>query len=113
MWRWVLGIFLILHGVTHAFWPSYGATASWLVGEAPSLSVVLWAAATLLFVATGLALILKLSWWRRLAVVAAVESLVLLGLFGQPGQVVGFAIDAGVLVALLWARWPSSRAVGA
>ena len=113
MWRWVFGLFLILHGVTHAFWPTYGPANSWVVGEARSLSTVLWAIAAALFAATGLALILHLPWWRPLAVVAAIESLVLLGLFWDRGLVVGLAINVAILVALLWLRWPAARTVGA
>jgi hypothetical protein len=112
MWRWTLGIFLILHGVTHAFWPSYGSTDSWLVGEASGLAVALWVAATGLFAVTGLALILRQPWWRPLAVVSAAVSLMLLGLFGQPAQWIGFTIDGAILAAVLWAHWPSPQTVG-
>ncbi len=113
MARWLFGLFLVLHGVTHAFWPSYGSTTSWLLGEAPGPSVALWGTATGLFILTGLALVFKLGIWRQLALVSAVESLALLGLLGQPGQVVGFAIDVAVLASLVGARWPSARTVGA
>src|SRR5919204_102970 len=53
MLNWGLGVFVILHGVTHAFWPSYGTTESWLLGHARALSAVLWVAATALFAVAG------------------------------------------------------------
>ena len=112
MWTWSLGIFLVLHGVTHAFWPSYGPTRSWLLGDARGASVALWIAATALFAITGLALILHQPVWRTLALVAAIESLVLLVLFWDRGLFVGLAINLALLTAL-WARWPSPRLLGA
>jgi hypothetical protein len=112
MLNWGLGVFVILHGVTHAFWPSYGTTESWLLGHARALSAVLWVAATALFAVAGLAILLEQSWWRPLAVVGAVESLVLLGLFWRRGLFVGPAIDVAILVALLWMQRPSPQVVG-
>jgi hypothetical protein len=46
-------------------------------------------------------------------VAAAIESLVLLGLFWDRGLVVGLAINVAILVALFWLRWPAARTVGA
>ncbi len=39
MWRWLAGIFLILHGITHVFWPYYGPSTSWLIGDASVLAI--------------------------------------------------------------------------
>jgi hypothetical protein len=107
MWRWVAGVFLILHGVTHAFWPSYGPTVSWLIGDAPGVAGAFWVTATALFALAGLALIARWAWWRPLAVVSALESLALLGLFWSIGLWVGLAIDLAILGALVWTRRPS------
>jgi hypothetical protein len=112
MWTWVLGTFLILHGVTRAFWPSYGPSHSWLLGDARPASVALWVIATLLFAATGLAMPFHQPLWRVLGAVAAVESLLLLVLFWDRGLLAGLAINVAIL-AMLWARRPSPQLLGA
>jgi hypothetical protein len=42
-----------------------------------------------------------------------VVSLLVMGLFWQPSFVLGLAVDVGILVALLWARWPKAAMVRA
>ena len=44
--------------------------------------------------------------WQTLAVFSACVSLLLLILFWHTWLVVGVLIDIGILVALLWAKWP-------
>jgi hypothetical protein len=102
MWRWLVGIFLILHGITHVFWPYYGPSTSWLIGDAPALAIALWVAATALFVIAGLALIVRSSLWRPLTVVSAIESIALMLLFWSIGLWVGLAINIAVLGVLTW-----------
>jgi hypothetical protein len=104
MIRWVLGIFLILHGVTHAFFPSYGTYDSWLIGNAQGLAIPLMWLATGLFVVVGLGAILRTHWWRSVALVAAIESLVFLGLFWQSGQIFGVLIDVAIIAGVLYWR---------
>ena len=102
--RWVIGIFLILHGVTHAFFPSYGTYDSWLVGDAQSLALPLMVLATGLFVVAGLGALLRTRWWGSVALLAAVESLIFLGLFWQTGQIFGVLIDVAIIVGILYRR---------
>src|ERR1051326_4177266 len=102
MWRWLVGIFLILHGITHVFWPYYGPSTSSLIGDAPALAIALWVAATALFVIAGLALIVRSSLWRPLTVVSAIESIALMLLFWSIGLWVGLAINIAVLGVLTW-----------
>lgn len=115
MWRWLFGIFLILHGITHAFWPSYGPSQSWLVGDAPSVATALWAAATALFAVAGIAIIARWSWWRHWTVVSAVESLILMVLFWSVGLWVGLAINLAIIGTLAWMqrRAPAIAPAGA
>ena len=44
--------------------------------------------------------------WQTLAVFSACVSLLLLILFWHTWLVLGVLIDIGILVALLWAKWP-------
>jgi hypothetical protein len=98
--RLVLGIFLILHGITHSFFPSFGTYDSWLLGASRGLAVVLFSIATALFVASRLALLLKKDWWTGLMAVAAIESLFFLMIFWEAGLIVGIAIDIALLALI-------------
>jgi hypothetical protein len=57
-------------------------------------------------------------WWRTLAIVSAVVSLVALALFWNafiylfPHKVGAIAVNVAVLVGLLWANWPSEADIG-
>jgi hypothetical protein len=102
MWRWLAGIFLILHGITHVFWPYYGPSNSWLIGDAPMLAIALWVAAAALFIVAGLALIVQWSMWRPLTIVSAIESIGLMMLFWSLGLWVGLAINIAILGVLAW-----------
>lgn len=120
--RIVVGLLLIIHGFAHyqitTGWGSKPAIESWLlptVGMATmqSLGTTLWVATLLAYVATGLVLFMGMEWWRSVAVVASVLSLLVIVLFWQPNMVIGAAIDVGILVALLWVRWPTPQLLGA
>ena len=65
------------------------------------------------FVAAGVVLLAHPAWRRPLAVAAAAASLLTLALFWQPALILGVLVDAGILVALLWAHWPAAELVGA
>ena len=132
MLKTLFALFMIAHGLVHAGLaaapipndpdPKPGAffTAmerSWLL---PKLSlnasaihwigIILVVLATLGFVLAGLGC-LGVSGlnavWGTLAVVSACVSLLLLILFWHTWLVVGVLIDIGILVALLWVKWPS------
>jgi hypothetical protein len=57
-------------------------------------------------------------WWRMLAIVSAVVSLIALVLFWNafiylfPHKVGAIAVNVAVLVGLLWANWPSEADIG-
>jgi hypothetical protein len=75
----------------------------WLIG-------LLWLVAMICFVAAGLGLlgiVVPHDWWRGLAIAGAVVELLVLVLFFHPLYVPVTFINAGIIVALYWARWPS------
>lgn len=128
--RLVTGVFLILHGLTHlgaAVAPRPGATReelwaffttdSWLLrglGEQAmrSVGIALFVFATAGFVFAGLTELIGLGVWRVLAVISALDSLLLLVLFWHPLLLVGVLLNASILAALLWANWPPTELVG-
>lgn len=134
MWRLVIGVFLILHGLVHvgaasapapgredegAFRFFMGEDRSWLlralgIGNNMSwwLAVVLIGLATAGFVIAGIALLSGFGIWRGLAIGSAIMSLLLLGLYWNRYLPVGVALNAGILVALLWADWPQDETLG-
>jgi uncharacterized membrane protein YphA (DoxX/SURF4 family) len=126
MWQIILrigiGLLLIIHGFAHwqitTAWGTQSSVSSWLLpsvepGTLESLGTVLWLAALLTFVATGIVLFFGLEWWRVAAVVSSLLSLLVIGIFWQPAMVLGAVVDVGVMVALLWGQWPSPQWLGA
>ena len=73
----------------------------------------LWVVALLSFNLAGIGVFAGQGWWRTVAISAAVISLLVMGLFWQPSFIIGALVDGGILVALLWARWPTPALVGA
>ena len=65
------------------------------------------------FILAGIAVFIGLRLWRALAVASAVISLVTMALFWQTAMGIGAIVDVGILVALVWARWPQPKLVGA
>jgi hypothetical protein len=111
MWVWVIGLLLLGHAFVHAVWRTYGPKTSWLFALAApsalsSMSTVLFVASAIGFGLAGLALLLHWSWWRPVAVISAVVSLVLLFVFWRNNLFVGAALDIAVLVSVLWLHWP-------
>lgn len=111
-WRILLGLFFLAHGFVHARWRT-----SWLLSYAGEstlrgLSSILLVLVAVGFFATGVAVFVQQGWWRTLAVVSSIVSLLVLGLLWNRGLVVGIAVDVAILIALLWAHWPSASQVG-
>ncbi|MBN1991412.1 MAG: hypothetical protein JW953_01820 [Anaerolineae bacterium] len=135
---------LAFHGVGHAMgiipalqlpffegqtgaWAKNWSSRSWLLtpllGEATSrfLSIILFAVPLIGFIAAALGLmgwLVPYEWWRLLAIVSAVISLVALALFWKafiylfPHKVGAIAVNVAVLVCLFWANWPSEADIG-
>jgi hypothetical protein len=127
----LFAIILIAHGLVHAGLaaapipndpdPKPGAffTAverSWLLPKLSlNASAIQWMGIILVVLATlgfvlaglgGLGVPGLNAVWRSLAVFSACLSLLLLILFWHSWLVVGVLIDIGILVALLWGKWP-------
>ena len=137
MVRIIFGLFLVAHGLVHAGLAAapvpndadskpgafFTATArSWLLPQfrlnaaaVQWIGIILVAVTTLGFVLAGLGVfgVPGLSEvWRTVAIASAGVSLLLLILFWHPWLVVGVLIDIGILIALLWAKWPSDKLLG-
>ena len=133
----IIALFLIAHGLVHtaiaagpdpndpdskpgSFFTSI--SRSWLMSRlglnnrfVQWIGIILVALATLGFILAGLGVfgIPGLSEiWRTVAVVSAVVSLLLLILFWHRWLILGVLIDIGILIALLWANWPSEEFIG-
>jgi hypothetical protein len=128
--RWVIGLALVAHGIGHVlFMPLLNGVLrldadgrSWLAsgvigdGATGVLASVIAGVAGVAFVAAGLGVLLQAGWWRQLAIVAAVISIVVIAAMwnGIPTSSAMFALafDVVVLVALLVAHWPASESLG-
>ena len=132
--RVVLGVILLGHGIGHALGimaalglgSAEGWSArSWLLTDAlgdpiaRGISFLVWALALLGFLGAALGLFgwLPHGWWRTLALVASVISLVGLALYWNAfpqlsSKLAAIGVDLAVLYALLIARWPSETILG-
>jgi hypothetical protein len=123
MWRFLFIAFLIAHGGIHvAIWATpkpkdqnvpFDASRSWLLGNQRALAMVLALAAAALLVTAGLGLWAHAGWWRPVAVMGLAVSFGLMILFFTPWVLPIQAVNAILIVALLWLDWPSRSMVGA
>ncbi len=132
--RFALGALLILHGLVHPAlgsapddpaappWPSFwqaGSGHSWLLSNAGLgatvvqwVGVVIWVLATVFLVGAGIGVFVEQGWWWPLGIAGAVLSLIMIVLYWHPYVAVGAGLNVAILVALLWAHWPSAEMVG-
>jgi hypothetical protein len=134
--RIIIAVVLFIHGIGHimgvlpalqvvdvAGWNSRSWLLTPIMGETASriLSAVLFLMALIGFLGSTLALmgwLVPHDWWRTLAVVSAVISLVTVILFWNafvalvPNKVGALGVDITVLVCLLLLNWPSETAIG-
>jgi hypothetical protein len=108
---------LLVHGIGHTLGFSMPAR-SWLMPNAGepvlrTLSRILWvliAAGFILSCLGFLGVVVPADWWRPLAVVFALVSLLGLGLFWGTwptfNTIGALAMNIAVLVTQLWLRWP-------
>jgi hypothetical protein len=123
VFRIVIGALLMIHGFAHwqitSGWGKVTADSAALraigIGDSmvAALGTALWVVALLSFNLAGISVFAGQGWWRALATGAAVVSLLVMALFWQPNYIIGVAVDVGILVALLWAHWPTPALVGA
>jgi hypothetical protein len=81
-------------------------TVSWLVGA-------LWVVGGITFLAAAFGILTHHEWWRTLTVLGAFASLVVLVPYFHPWYALVTILNIGILIALLWLRWPSENLVGA
>ena len=114
--RIVIGLLLVVHGFAHweitTSWGSKEVASSWLLGQAGTLGTVLWAVGLGGFILAGIAVFIGLRMWRALAIASAVTSLVTMVLFWETTMGIGAIVDVGIVVALVWAKWPQPKLVG-
>ena len=128
--RWVLGGFLLAHGLIHlmfvapapasagtdggAAWP-FDMARSWLVtganldlGPVRLIGAALVVVVAVGFVLAGLAtvgVVVPSGWWQPLALVSAAASIALLAMFFNPKLVLGLAIDAVLVWVVVTSVW--------
>jgi hypothetical protein len=134
-WQMVFGFGLILHGIGHVLgiMPVFMSvtdgwtTRSWALsgaigdGAATAIAIGLWSICLIGFVAAGLGVLgiaVPQSWWRPLAVAAAVVSLATVILFWNglpflvPNKVGAIGVDLVLLIGILFLSWPSDEMLG-
>jgi hypothetical protein len=132
MFRFLFGVFVLLHGLVHLwyvtlnqglveFQAEMGWTGeSWLFsplvgnGVTRSLVTLLYGLATVGFVIGGVGIFAHQDWWRPVVIGSAALSAVAIPLFWDGGMqmlvekgLIGFLINAALLVALLIFGWPA------
>jgi hypothetical protein len=131
MLRWLLGIFLVLHGLVHLLyvglsrklfeapgigWSPQSRIFTPLLGEArtPTLAAVLYLLSTLGFVGGGLGLLVGATWWYPVTLISAGFSALTILLFWDGGHekladkgLFGIIIDLAIIVALLISGGPA------
>ncbi len=116
----MIGLFFLVHGFVHArwqmWWPGGGPSTSWLwpraAGSLGGLAATLFILAAAGFFGASLGVFIQQGWWRPLVITSSTVSLLVLGPFWYRGLIVGAALDVAILIALLWAQWPSASQVG-
>jgi hypothetical protein len=128
----VIAIVLFIHGIGHIMcllpalgldasptWNSYSRLLTGLIGQpaANVLSIVIWLAAIVGFLLAALAVMgwgVPHAWWRPLAVVSAVISLIGVFLFWNAfaawfNKAGAITVDLAILVGLLVLHWPAEQ----
>ena len=133
MLRFVISLFIVLHGLVHLWYftlsqrlvefkPEMGWSGrSWIftnfLGDSTtrSLASVLYVLATIAFVVSGIGFLVRAEWWRPVLVGSAVFSAVIILLLWDGGLqllvnkgLIGFTISVMILIALLLLKWPSA-----
>lgn len=134
MLKFIVGVFMVLHGLVHLLyfgqsrrlfelqagmvWPD----GSWAFSKLPGEDGARWLAGTacilaaLAFVAGGVTIFGGRSWWRPVVVGAAAFSAAIFVLFWDGGfqrladkGAIAVLINLGILLAVVILRWPDFR----
>jgi hypothetical protein len=92
---------------------AFDASRSWLLGEQRPLARVLAFTAAAILVVAGIALLARGGWWRLTAVVGLGVSTVLLLVYFTPWFLFILAVNAALIVGIVFMGWPSKTTVGA
>ncbi|MFN2191005.1 MAG: hypothetical protein ACK2UG_01505 [Candidatus Promineifilaceae bacterium] len=129
---WLIAIVFFIHGIGHIMcilpalgldasptWNSYSWLLTNLIGQkaANVVGIIIWLAAIVGFLLAALALLgwgVPYAWWRPLAVVSAVISLIGVILFWNAfaswfNKAGAITVDLAVLVGLLVLHWPAEQ----
>ncbi len=134
MLKSLFAILAVLHGLVHIwfvvliqewvpFEPQMGWTGeSWLLGKivgGPALkgvATILYTSAAAAFVVGGVGVLIQGGWWRPVLTASALVSMTAILLFWDGrGQyivqkgLIGFLLDAAILVLLVVFNWPAAR----
>lgn len=116
IWRYLIASFLFLHGIGHSggYWMF---VRSWLSSDLLGspwkwIFVAVWLVAMIGFVIAGLNVLQQNSEWRTIALAMSVISLIVSLLYIQGAPLNAAVADGVILVALLWANWPSPELIG-
>jgi hypothetical protein len=132
--RFVLGVFIVLHGMVHLLyfgqsaryfelkpgmvWPDGSWAFSRLLGNeaARNLASISLILAAMALIVGGVGILGNQAWWRPVVVSAAAFSSLVYILFWNGGMqnldgqgVVGILIDTVILIAVLIFRWPATE----
>ncbi|HUW13651.1 MAG TPA: hypothetical protein VM537_28265 [Anaerolineae bacterium] len=133
--RILIGALLLLHGAIHAVLAVVpnpnaaepvvatffsGFAGSWLTSRLSgttlkTIAIALAVVAAVGFLLAGLAMFDRLvphTWWRTLAIVSSVVSLLLCLLFWNTYLIAGVVVALGVVVVLGILRWPAEAILG-
>jgi len=123
MWRFLFIAFLLAHaGIHAAIWATpaakdpnapFNAGHSWLLGDQRVLAQVLALLAAGFLLAAGIGLWAHTEWWRPTAVAGLAVSLGLMVVYFNPWFLFIQAVNAALIVGILWLDWPSKSMVGA
>ena len=110
MWRTMLGLFVLAHGVvTVAIWgpnprtvekgPPIDTSHSWLLGSARSVSLILAIWAGVAISVAGIAFLTHQEWWPLAGILGGGLSFILFIVFFSPWWFAAIAISAGLIAA--------------
>jgi hypothetical protein len=112
MWRTLIGLFLVAHGlVTIAIWgPRYPAVPegqlqppdaahSWIFGDVRLPSLIIGVAVGVALAIAGFGFLTHQAWWPPVAIGAGVASLLLFAAFFTPWWLAGIAISTAFVIA--------------
>lgn len=116
MLRYVLGGFLIVHGIGHSggYWLFVKSWLSPALTDTPLklVFVAVWLVTMVAYLAAGVGLLQMHGWWRPLTLAASIVSLIASVLYIQGAPFNAAAADVVILAALLWFRWPTVSMIG-